>query len=241
MAKTLERLSLTDGDAETKVRRRLHKIARGYLIDRSIPAAMRTAAAEKKVIGKVTRHLEKALVELMILAPEYVAAVNSIMGELDIDAPADVRNSVARAYFSTSKFLDMFKPVDGRDPDLPLREAVQALTNLFAELRLEPASVRMNKANGRSPELKSTTAQAMGDLLIGVNPKLTKTSLVNMIEDVRKNPDKDDDLMRLVQLHPVLDLILRSGRQDPEVRQQFFWDEWDAARDQASPGTRKST
>jgi hypothetical protein len=238
LARTLERLSLTDGDAETKVRRRLHEIARGYLIDRSGPA-MRTAAAEKKAIGKVARHLEKALIELMGLAPEYVAAVNTMMGELDTAAAADVRNSVAKAYLATSKFLDMFEPVGGRDPDLPLREAVQALTNLFAEVGFEPASVRMNKASCRSPELKSSTAQAMGDLLTGVNPKLTKTSIVNMIEDVRKNPDKDDDLMRLVRLHPELDLCLRPGRDDPEVRRELFWDEWDAAREQAQR-TKKS-
>jgi hypothetical protein len=238
LTRTVERLSLCTGDVEAKVRKRLHEIARGYLIDRSGPA-MRTAAAEKKAIGKVARHLEMALIELMGLAPEYVAAVDTMMGELDIDAPADVRNSVARAYFATSKFLDMFQPVGGRDPDLPLREAVQALIKLFAELGLEPTSVRMNKANGRSPELKSTTAQAMGDLLIGVNPKLTKTSIVNMIEDVRKNPDKDDDLMRLVRLHPELDLCLRPGRDDPEVRREFFWDEWDAVREQAQR-TKKS-
>ena len=200
----------------------------------------RTAAAEKKAIGKAARHLEKALFELERLAPEYAIAVDVVAAGLD-DSARSVIADVERAFLATAKFVDMFKPVDGRTPDLPLREAVQAMFDLAEDLKIEPPTIRMNKPTELKPEFSSSTALALAVLLQGVNPKLTEITLINMIEHVRRHPDKDDNLWRLISLHPVLDLSLRPSRAGPQARRDFSWHEWEEARERAGERTRKPT
>jgi hypothetical protein len=239
LSRALSNLALGSDATRATAAAELRKIAENYQLDRWLPLSGRSAAAERKAVRKAALHLEKAIVELSGLAPLYSAALEAIAGGLG-ETTSPVIADIERAYLAASKFVDMFKPVYGRMPDLALGEAVQAMFDLAKDLEIDAPSVQMNKPTDLRPELNSSSAFAAAVLLRGVNPKLTEIALINMIEDVRIHPNKDDNRRRLISLQSALDLSLHPRRNDPQARRDFFFDEWEEARERARERTRKS-
>ena len=99
-----------------------------------------------------------------------------------------------------------------------MRTLIPAIENL-AQCK---ATISWHKGTDRAPEPRSATAKVVVELLQGNDPVLSKTSILNMIDKVRKDPgesyeepaDKVDS--HLSQILEVMELLSHPNISDDE-------------------------
>lgn len=86
-----------------------------------------------------------------------------------------------------------YKPTRGRPTNIPLETAVRELTDLIAPITGEFPQNAMEEPSGENFRLQSQQALAISILLRGVDKKLTKTAVANMIEKIAIQPIPTED------------------------------------------------
>jgi hypothetical protein len=216
-------LGLPDGSMPAHLPEQLREVAVQYLIDLSLERFWGTPKEQRAALRKLWSALDATLDAMLVVAPEYAVALDSLLDrerrnaagpsifDKAQEANIDLRHTIAR-------FDAEYQPKRGRPADLPLEEAVRKLIDIFEPLTGELPRVQLNKHKGKSATLKSREARAIGVLLQGIHPSLKEKAIAHMIEKIRRQPwQSESHLAALFRLDPNFDLdcsLLRVERGD---------------------------
>lgn len=207
-------LGLPDNGQRPSLRDELRLVVSTYLRDK-VPIDYASPKAQRALLRKLRRSIERSVVDIMGVAPEYVVALDTVRGH-DGDRTLETAcEALIKLHESISKFDELYHPPKGPIADVPLEEAVRDLCWLFKELTGEWPRAKMNKHTDCRPELATAGARAIGLLLKGADPALNDTKIANMIEKVRdQSLPSLTNLDVLIRIDPdsELDASLLDGR-----------------------------
>jgi hypothetical protein len=163
---------------------------------------------------------------LKAMAPEFVSELANCLHEADanwvLDPVREPKETIHRVRRAANALARSYKPKAGPRADLSLELAVRDLIAVVEPIIGHFPKVRGNKNNGHcGPTPGCSGSQFIEQLLKGVDPSLYPPAVMNMIEKVRRQPEKTEDpLMELVWANPInaLDLSLLRGKEEAIAR-----------------------
>jgi len=166
-----------------------------------------SAKLQKDQAAKVMMHLAEAVEALEALAPDCVDAIADvaramepkIKHDLDIEAFVDHCWHLSLA---SMHFLDRLDAGRGRPTNFALQEAVRCFVSLFEEKFACAIKIRWNKNTDQPPAPLSKGAKALVALLRAFPARPTQTSILNMVERVRRGAPRRDPRISVRDTRP---------------------------------------
>jgi hypothetical protein len=213
-------LSVTKEEDREKLRLFFDDVYSAYAAEQTMQEWLGTAKDQKAAIRRLLiskPNLERARLEI---APEYLTTIEAMADRFcAITLEGEVPSGRTRARSlrnAASLFLEEYEPQKGRPTDLPLEYAVRTLIPMITEQTGQPPLISHNKNKPGGPTLRSPEAQAIGILMTAMDPDLTVTALVNMIDKIRRKPEETAPPIQAIWLgDPAfeLDCSLLPGRE----------------------------
>jgi len=164
-------------------------IGTAFASHRSIECFWGLPGEQRKAIRKLIRSAEDTLIALYSVSAEYLVALepmlqcpSPLVG--DDDLITRTRTALLELHEAALRFDKAYKPRRGAAVDLILEEAVRALMGLFARNDFDAPQVTPCREN-QDPKLRNKEAEAIAELLCGIDPKTQVRSVVNMITAVK--------------------------------------------------------
>ena len=174
-------------EAEAHLRRDLARIGCSYLSEKFARDYDGDAKTQKAAIRKLIAKLDAVLLARSSITPEYWVAITGMQCKSDHTPSLDPCDATHRLREAAALFLSNYEVPRGARVNIALEEAIRDLQFCFDELEIE-LTFDAKKHGVGGPQPNSPGAAAAIELLRGIDPSLSVTTIANMIGKVRHQP-----------------------------------------------------
>ncbi|MGZ5825385.1 MAG: hypothetical protein ACXWIO_05180 [Croceibacterium sp.] len=178
-----------DPSAHDALGARLHKIAEDFMRDALDPEFIGAAKEQKRAIDQLARALGRTFDCLDGIKSGYQGTLQELAGrDPYVINFSRLQKDILRLQEACEEFHRAYKPHKGPTVNLGLERAVRALLEIIEREMDRSVTITWNKLNTKAPAPRSKAAKALVMLVQAIIRGTPTTTVLNMIEKVRKQP-----------------------------------------------------